>query len=141
MTLNKEKMMTLVGEAHRALGMLEGYREEQIDGILQNSEKLSAIKYQFVVLAEACIDICNHVAARVFAQTPESYVGCFELLGQRSVIDSSLVQRMGRLAGLRNLLVHLYWKVDDRRVIEVLRKDLGSVREYLAVMTKLASEA
>jgi len=48
---------------------------------------------------------------------------------------------MGRLAGLRNLLVHLYWKVDDRRVIEVLRKDLGSVREYLAVMTKIASEA
>jgi uncharacterized protein YutE (UPF0331/DUF86 family) len=39
---------------------------------------------------------------------------------------------MQSLAGLRNLLVHVYWNVDDRMVHESLRSELGDFEASVA---------
>jgi uncharacterized protein YutE (UPF0331/DUF86 family) len=38
---------------------------------------------------------------------------------------------MRELAGLRNLLVHLYWDVDDSMVYEGIRSELGDLETFL----------
>jgi uncharacterized protein YutE (UPF0331/DUF86 family) len=35
-----------------------------------------------------------------------------------------------------DLLVHLYWKVDDRKVYAILKEDIRDIREYLEVINK-----
>jgi uncharacterized protein YutE (UPF0331/DUF86 family) len=45
------------------------------------------------------------------------------------------------MARLRNLLVHLYWKVDNTRVYQAIRDDLGDYEAYLAAIGRyLATE-
>ena len=39
---------------------------------------------------------------------------------------------MRELAGLRNLLVHLYWDVDDEMVYEGIRSELGDFETFVA---------
>jgi len=34
------------------------------------------------------------------------------------------------MARFRNLIVHLYWKVDDRRVYQIIRDDLGNLDTF-----------
>jgi uncharacterized protein YutE (UPF0331/DUF86 family) len=50
---------------------------------------------------------------------------------------------MRELAGLRNLLVHLYWEVDDSMVYEGIRSELDDfqafVRCILAYLDHLAA--
>ncbi|HHY95018.1 MAG TPA: DUF86 domain-containing protein [Firmicutes bacterium] len=36
------------------------------------------------------------------------------------------------MAKFRNLLVHKYGKIDDARVYEIIRSDLGDLEEYIA---------
>ena len=41
------------------------------------------------------------------------------------------------MARFRNLLVHVYWKVDYGQVYEVLVRDLGDLRVFAGAMARL----
>lgn len=129
MGLNKEKLITLVAEIQKARRQLEEYQTVPEQTILASTEKLNSIKYLFILSAEACIDVCQHVSAKLFSETPESYSSCFQILFQHNMLSESLAKRMADLAGLRNLLVHRYWEVDDKRVVGHL-KGIGVLDEY-----------
>ena len=50
------------------------------------------------------------------------------------VLDHDLRARMSKMARFRNLLVHLYWKVDDREVFRVINDHLEDFDRYLAAI-------
>ena len=41
------------------------------------------------------------------------------------------------MAKFRNLLVHVYWQVDYRRVHAVMRENLGDLRAFAAAVVAL----
>jgi uncharacterized protein YutE (UPF0331/DUF86 family) len=52
------------------------------------------------------------------------------LLSELGIVPASLVERLRPMAQLRNLVVHLYWVVDSRRVHEMLRKDAEDLDRF-----------
>ena len=95
---------------------------------------MNSAKYLLIVATEAALDICNHLVARRGGRSPEDYADCIAILGDIGVIDVDLRVRLTRMARFRNLLVHLYWKVDDAEVHRVIREDLGDLARYLAAV-------
>jgi len=128
---DRERIVTLVGEARRALGQLHKHAAETEEDLLASEVKLGNIKYQFIVAIESCIDICAHIAAKSYARAPESYAACFDILVEENVVERELASRMSELARFRNVLVHRYWEVNDQRVVGKLRTDLQHVEEFL----------
>jgi len=131
--INREKIISLAGEAQKAVAQLSRYEKIPSSEIVGSSEKLGNIKYQFVVGIEACIDVCQHIASKLFAQVPESYAGCFDVLEEHGVIDKELAGQMAELARFRNLLVYLYRRVDDSRVVEMISRTKLITRYVQAV--------
>jgi len=134
--IDRNRVLTLLGEARHALGQLTRYQVFSNDEILSSDDRLGNLKYQWVILMEACVDICNHFSARLFGKTPESYAGCFEIIQDFGVIDKKLAAEMAELARFRNVLVHLYWKVDNKLVVEHTRNRLEVVERYLKEIAK-----
>jgi uncharacterized protein YutE (UPF0331/DUF86 family) len=54
------------------------------------------------------------------------------ILEEIGILDGDLTARLVRMARFRNLLVHLYAKVDDGEVHRVIRENLGDFDRYLA---------
>ena len=54
------------------------------------------------------------------------------IMAEIGVIDDDLKGRMMRMARFRNLLVHLYARVDDAQVHRVIRENLDDLERYLA---------
>lgn len=140
MGVNTEKVITLLGEVNKAFGTLEKYSRLEKAALLGDDEKLAAIKYHFVVMLEACIDLCIHISARSFVEAPEGYAHCFELLGRHGLLSPAVAGKMAELARFRNLLVHLYWKVDDSRVVEILQSELAAVKAFVSAIATATSE-
>ncbi len=134
MAINKEKILTLVAEIQKAKKQLEEYRSLPEMVTLTSPEKLNSIKYLFIVAAEASIDICQHLSAKLFAEVPDSYSTCFQILSKHKVLAAPLAEKMANLAGLRKLLVHRYWEVDERRVLEHLQ-GIDTLEEYVRVIS------
>lgn len=131
--ISKSKLIDQINSAEEALNVLRGYASVDTEDVLESSEKLGNIKYNFIVLIESCIDICNHISAKNWKIVPDTYSKCFSVLSDHDLLDKALSIKMSTYAKFRNLLVHLYWKVDDKEVVKKL-DDLGNFNEYLKIV-------
>ena len=135
-SLDWEKITTLTAEAEKAVAQLGEYAGIAPADLVANSEKLGNMKYQFIVAIEACIDICQHVSAKLFSEVPQSYASCFDVLRDNNIINGELAAMMSDLARFRNVIVHRYWIVDDWRVVENLQK-VDAIDLYLHAISDM----
>jgi uncharacterized protein YutE (UPF0331/DUF86 family) len=89
------------------------------------------------VAAQACIDLANHVIADRRLRAPETAAESFEVLAADGVIDEALASELARVAGLRNVLVHEYDRVDELKVLGAARRPEPLLRFAAAVRALL----
>ena len=116
-----------IAEAQGRLRELGQLSEAEFLADYRNSE---TAKYLLIVATEAAIDLRNHIVARQGGRAPQDYADCFAILADLKVIKPDLTKRLKRMTRFRNLLVHLYWKVDNQRVYEIIQDDLGDLDTF-----------
>lgn len=114
---------------------LEQLRDLPLDTYLDRER--FAGRYLLQAAAQACIDIANHLISSEGWRVPRDFRDAFSVLEENDVIDTDLGGRLRALAGLRNRLVHLYEKVDDRLVYEGLAAGLADVDAYARTVARL----
>lgn len=130
MPVDKERLILLIGKIDESLNILKKIMEDG-ESLFKDPVRMGSVKYYLIVAIEACIDICNHIVAKEHLGTPNSYSGCFDILQKFSIIDEHLASKMTSMAKFRNLLVHLYWEIDDYRVYEILQKNPQDFKEFI----------
>ncbi len=76
------------------------------------------------------IDIANHLIAASSSRRPETCRESFAILSDEGLIPEDLAIQLSDLAGFRNVLVHLYCRLDLDEVSMVLRDDLPVANRY-----------
>ena len=89
------------------------------------------------VSIQICIDIGAHLVSELGLKPAEDYQGVFASLAAHGTIDSSLADRLGDAAGLRNLLVHDYGEIDHARLWDSLG-ELDDLRAFATAADRLA---
>ncbi|MDA8336711.1 MAG: DUF86 domain-containing protein [Peptococcaceae bacterium] len=130
-TVNPDRINQKMADVKEALTTLEEYAKLPDADFLHNRERIRSARYSFIILAEAATNIAGHICARIFDKAPVTYGDSFSILAENNVLDQSLAARLGKMVGLRNLLVHRYETIDDRKMLEIMRNDLGNFRTYL----------
>jgi uncharacterized protein YutE (UPF0331/DUF86 family) len=82
-------------------------------------------RYYLLVSIEACLDLANHIIATQGLRAPKDYKDSFKVLNEAGILPDDFVPTMQALAGLRNLLVRLYWDVDDRMLHDAIGGELA----------------
>lgn len=131
MRINADLLRQRAKEIRDALDVLDRYRQLSLEEFLARTETVDAAKYRLLIAIEAAVSMYNHLATRLAGRTPESYADCFSALAEAGIVSTDLAERLGQMARFRNLLVHLYAQVDDAKVWQVLRNDLGDLEAYL----------
>jgi len=125
------RVRDLVGQiqdAQRRLNILAKIPEEEFLADFRNTE---SAKYLLMVAIEAAIDICNHIVARQGGRAPQDYADCMTVLSEMGIIPSDLCERLRKMARFRNLLVHLYWQVDNHIVFRILKEEIQDLDDYV----------
>ncbi len=97
----------------------------------------ASAKYELLIAIEGVLAICNHIIARMSAKVPQNYGACLTLLAEVGVIPPELGQKMRELIGLRNILIHRYWTVDDHVVYQFIQEDLGDFDSFIGWIAQL----
>ena len=79
---------------------------------------------------ETAIDLANHVIRAYKLGIPVSSADSFKLLHTERIIDSRLADRMVKMVGFRNTVVHQYTKMDIRIVEAVIVTDLDELLAF-----------
>ena len=129
-----ERLRNLAAAIRQARVQLRELSSVPEADFLADFKAVNSAKYLLVVACEASIDICNHLAAMRGGRAPQDYSDCFRVLEEIEVLDRNLADRLSRMAKLRNLLVHMYWRIDNARIYRVIREDLEDYDAYLAAV-------
>ena len=135
--VNLKKLRQKAADIRRAIDYLAPIAEQSIKDYLSDSKGIAASKYYLIVAAEAAIDVCNHLAARLAKKAPNNYAECFQILAKAQIISSPLAERLIRMAKFRNLLVHQYADIDDEKVYDIICNDLEDLDIYLTELAAL----
>jgi len=129
--VNIDRLRDLAGSLRNACRQLRELWTEDPETFLADSKTVNSAKYLLIVSTEAALDICNHLAAKKGGRSPKDYADCMTILGELDVLEPDLKLRMSKMARFRNVLVHLYWKVDDREVWRIIHAHLSDFDDYL----------
>jgi uncharacterized protein YutE (UPF0331/DUF86 family) len=131
-----EKPLALVREVEKAVGVLRRLARVDRDVFLGDEDKRGSAKYHLVVSVEAAIDLCQHLISVHRWDVPEEYADTVRIVGREAKLPGELIERLEQMVRFRNLLVHVYGKVDDARVWDVLQRDLGDFDLLLSGLRK-----
>lgn len=137
MTLNPDVVRARCAEIEESVQRLEALAVLSPADFLADRDAQDIASYRLLVAIEAALALCYHVSSHRFRTAPADYAGCFALLGEAGVLAPDLTGRLQRMAKFRNLLVHVYWQVDYRRVHAVMRENLGDLRAFAAAVVAL----
>jgi uncharacterized protein YutE (UPF0331/DUF86 family) len=107
---------------------------------LKDPMAIGSARYYMLVSIESCIDIANHIIATERLRSPKDYRDTFRVLNEAGIIPDDFAQTLQAMAGLRNLLVHLYGEVDDEMIFDSLDTELCDFETFIAYIIKFLEE-
>lgn len=137
--VDAERLLSLLSRITGRLTTLDLYATANPEELLADRVRMGDLKYTFQTAIEACIDSAQHVVADQGLGSPASNAAAFRLVADAGVIDHALATTLAGAVGFRNVLVHGYAEVDDRRVVAHL-ENLGELRRFVAAMAQLLDE-
>ncbi len=125
-------------EMAEALADWERYRGSiTFEQMRANRDTRNMVLHAMLLSIQAAIDIAHHLIAQRGLRTPATYREAFEILSEAAVLPVELGDDLADLAGFRNVLVHLYWRLDLQRAWEILRQGLAPLRQFQETVRRL----
>ena len=128
--IDRDKIEGLIRHLRQYTGYLQQIAKLNHKEFLQDPLVIGSARYYLQVSIESCINIANHIIAVERLRAPKDYKDTFRILTEAGILPDDFARTMRELTGLRNLLVHLYWEVDDRMLFEGIRSELSDFEAY-----------
>jgi uncharacterized protein YutE (UPF0331/DUF86 family) len=126
-----ERLAVLLGALDEALADLEQYaRDVPFDRLVTDRGAFRMVCHALYVAAQSCIDIAELIAAARGLGPAPSYRESFLVLGRAGLVPADLTVRMAGWAGLRNVLAHVYTRLDLELVHKAYAEELDSLRDF-----------
>ncbi len=97
-----------------------------------------SIRYNIIVLVEALVSLCTHIARKRYNYMPKYYADAVRFVSEK--LNVTCVNDLVALVKLRNILVNRYWNVDDREVYDSIKRDFKCVEELLRAIGRIIEE-
>jgi uncharacterized protein YutE (UPF0331/DUF86 family) len=122
----------------------------RISGIQKNIQKLRALsktplqefssgdafdlaQHHLRLALEGVFNICSHILARIPGGRAVEYKEIALKMGEHKLVPLDFAkQKLKPMAGLRNMLVHVYSDLDPSRLHEVITNHLDDLETFLA---------
>lgn len=102
---------------------------------LENDYMLrSSVERNLHIALESMLDIGEMIISKENFEKPESYADVIKILGKEGILPEELAKRLENAARFRNVLVHLYNKIDTDLLYRNLKnlRDLSEFAKHIA---------
>lgn len=89
--------------------------------ILADRPLYYGLQHLLQISIEIIIDIGSHILAEKFSVNPKTYADVILALGDKNIVNSKFAEGQAEMAKFRNMLVHYYDSLDDKKVLEYSR--------------------
>lgn len=134
--VNRELVQSLLLQLEERLTLLKKHRPHRLADLQRDAVLHNACLHLLQTAVEICLDIANHCIADAGWRTPSSSRDAFLVLFEQGVITKPLLTTCQHMAGFRNIVVHMYEKVELADVYAILRHHLKDFSLFAQAMQR-----
>ena len=129
--LDEERILAKVDELKSYLDELRKIIPEDLKSYKSSIEKRRACERLLHISIECVMDICSIIVSNLRLGLPSEEGVIIEKLRGANVISERMKNKLRRMRGFRNILVHRYGRVKDELVYKVLTENLGDFDKFI----------
>jgi uncharacterized protein YutE (UPF0331/DUF86 family) len=115
-----------------AIDALRRLPASSLEAFRSDERNLDAALRRLQVAIQILIDVGSHVVAQLGLGAPETSRDLLERLEAAGHLPAGAAARFGPIFAFRNRIVHLYDRIDDSVVYEIMSRNLGDLQELAA---------
>jgi uncharacterized protein YutE (UPF0331/DUF86 family) len=119
--------------------------EENLPSRFEEFSKLGLVKdgiYKRMEFAiENIIDICSIINSDLRLSVPESEESFVESLVNFGILTQNLAEKIRRMKGFRNIIVHRYGRIDDILAYKILTENMEDFHEFIESIERLLEKS
>lgn len=120
-----------IAKLREYLKILKELSKEKEEDFIQNY-KIYGLAERYLQLAIECVlDIGNHLISRLDLKKPEIYQDILLILGKNEILPIEFSEKIAKMAGFRDILVHGYIDIDETLVYNHLKEDLKDFDDFI----------
>lgn len=127
--LRLDKLRVFVGELKKHQGITKEELEKDL-------EKAMIVDRNLELACESVLDISRLVVTDQRLKIPEDSKGYILVLGGVGILDKDFAEEFSKIAGFRNILVHMYLDIDYSEVADKVNNELGDFERFSQQVAK-----
>jgi len=137
MSLDKEKIIEQLRMIKKDIEKLREKGALTKDEYLTDEDAQTVVERKFWTALESCANIGNHLISTMNLELASDYASVFRSLRTADLISSDLAEKMADMARFRNLLVHLYWRIDHEKIYEGMEARIETLEKFAGEILNL----
>ncbi len=134
---DKEKIIERMSDIKNAILELDKFRKMDLEEFLKNSDNYNLSAYHLRIATEAVLIIGTHILSRIPQNgKKKDYTQVILALADYNILPKDFSQKIKGMAGYRNRLVHLYWKIEPKELLSVIKEDLDDFGKFIGYIEK-----
>jgi uncharacterized protein YutE (UPF0331/DUF86 family) len=109
---------------------LTAFQKHSFDEFQSDEAIHWAVEHGLQLAIQCIIDVGNHILASKHLARVEDYRHTILALGEHGIVPKEFAEQLSKMAGFRNILVHMYLGVDLRVVYNILQNHLPAFSEF-----------
>ncbi len=124
----------ILNSLNEALEHLKEKKDISLDDYKVNRDIQAIVERRLEIAIQSCIDIGNHIVSQEGLGYPDDYAGIFNILAEKKIIDPELNNKLKKMSGFRNVLIHEYRDIIVEKVYDILQNRLSDFYEFSQVI-------
>lgn len=135
--INKKLIQEKIRLIQRDLLHLEDYKNLTFEEVAKDYAVHKVVERIIEIVVNEAIDINQHLIVELGkGKLPFDYKESFLLLADLKVLPLNFVQKVANSVGLRNILVHQYRQIDEKKFYASIKKCLVEYTQYCGYILK-----
>lgn|SRR3989338_2553721 len=129
--VNQNIVKAKIGHIEGNLQRLREKRKISLEELTRSIDLQDIILHNLQLSIQGCIDIASHIISDQGWTVPGTLAGLFDILSEHKVISLQLSEKLKKMTGFRNLIIHEYQTIDLNRVHNILSRDIKDIDAFL----------
>jgi uncharacterized protein YutE (UPF0331/DUF86 family) len=127
--MTPEQLLAKLTQLAEAIAKLRSLPQSSLDEFRADDRNIDAALPRLQVAIQILIDVGSHLVAKLGLGAPDSSRDLLDRLERAGFLAAGSAARFGKVFAFRNRIVHLYDRVDDEVVFQVVRDHLADLEE------------
>lgn len=136
----KERVFKKLTEARKSMDKIKLNFPDKLDDFLKMDLERDGIYKNIEFVIQTIVDICSILIKEFDLGIPGEEADIFEELEKNKILEKKVINKIIKMKGFRNFLVHRYGKIDDKIAYNDIKNGLKDFDEIFEAIEKVVEK-